>query len=181
MMRTEVAATLLLSALLLTSLAVPARCAKLAIILLDGFRWDYAERMSPRELPNLRRFMSEGVRAEYVQPVFPASSFPSWTTIVSGTTMATFLSNVSSFQDAIWQTKLMHFLLLLLLVSEQACTRTSMGSSPTRCTTAPATSASTCTTSARTATRPRTRPGGAGTCPCGSRPPGKVSLAQLLM
>ncbi len=28
--------------------------------------------------------MREGVRAEYVQPVFPSNSFPSWTSIATG-------------------------------------------------------------------------------------------------
>ena len=52
--------------------------------MLDGFRWDYAERLPAEETPNFERFKSGGVHAEYVQPIFPANSFPSWTTIVTG-------------------------------------------------------------------------------------------------
>ncbi len=59
---------------------------QLAVILLDGFRWDYATREPPSSLPNLWRLMNEGARAEYVQPVYPAVSFPSWTTILTGMT-----------------------------------------------------------------------------------------------
>jgi predicted AlkP superfamily pyrophosphatase or phosphodiesterase len=40
--------------------------------------------MTDEEIPNLKRFISEGVSAEYVQPIFPSMSFPSWTTIVTG-------------------------------------------------------------------------------------------------
>ena len=56
----------------------------LVIIMLDGFRWDYAERQPPGQTPNFDRFKTDGVRAEYVEPIFPANSFPSWTTIVTG-------------------------------------------------------------------------------------------------
>ncbi len=74
-------------ALVLSSLVALATSAdqKLVIILLDGFRWDYADRMGRQEVPNFRRLIAEsGVRAEYVQPIYPSNSFPSWTTITSG-------------------------------------------------------------------------------------------------
>ncbi len=57
------------------------------LVVLDGFRWDYAERelaVNEESLPAFARFKSEGVRAEYVQPIFPSVSFPSWTTIATG-------------------------------------------------------------------------------------------------
>ena len=63
-----------------------ASASKLAIILLDGFRCDYISRRSsaPSALPALSGLAAAGARAEYVQPIFPSSSFPSWTTIVTG-------------------------------------------------------------------------------------------------
>ena len=57
---------------------------KLAVIMLDGFRWDYADRFDTQDIPAMTKLMEEGVRAEYVQPIFPSMSFPSWTTIVTG-------------------------------------------------------------------------------------------------
>ena len=57
---------------------------KTIIIMLDGFRWDYTVRLTEQELPNFKHFESTGVRAEYVESVFPSLSWPSWTTIVTG-------------------------------------------------------------------------------------------------
>ncbi len=54
---------------------------KLIIILLDGFRHDYAFRNCT---PTLTKLISEGVSAKYVQPIFPSTSWPSYTTIVTG-------------------------------------------------------------------------------------------------
>ncbi len=50
----------------------------------SNFRWDYVDRMSEEEVPNLKGFLSGGARAEYVQTIFPSMSWPSWTTIVTG-------------------------------------------------------------------------------------------------
>ena len=52
--------------------------------MLDGFRADYATREDPSTVPTFTRFEREGVRAQYVQPIYPALSMPSWTTIVTG-------------------------------------------------------------------------------------------------
>ena len=57
---------------------------KLVLIMLDGFRWDYVDRLPDEQVPNFRAFLSGGTRAEYVQPIFPSVSFPSWTTIATG-------------------------------------------------------------------------------------------------
>ena len=54
--------------------------------MLDGFRADYAKREDPSLVPTFTRFEREGVTARYVQPIYPALSFPSWTTIVTGYT-----------------------------------------------------------------------------------------------
>ena len=57
---------------------------KLAIILLDGFRHDYVDLFDKGELPNFHKIISEGVRAKYVQTIFPSLSKPSWATIATG-------------------------------------------------------------------------------------------------
>ena len=138
-----------------------ALCARLAVILLDGFRWDYADRMAAEEIPNLKWFVSGGVRAEYVQPIFPSSSFPSWTTIVTGKDFLMFKQHT-------------HKKKISTLYSSKACTRASTASCPTTCTTARGTGAFTCSTSTRRRTRPGTQPGGPDTCLSGSQPPRKV-------
>ena len=57
---------------------------KLVVILLDGFRFDYVEHFGNGVFPNLEKFISQGVKADYVQTIFPSKSYPSWTTIVTG-------------------------------------------------------------------------------------------------
>ena len=38
-------------------------CEKLAVIMLDGFRWDYLDiNVAEEEVPNFRRFLDQGVR-----------------------------------------------------------------------------------------------------------------------
>jgi predicted AlkP superfamily pyrophosphatase or phosphodiesterase len=48
----------------------------------DGTRWDYPDRS---ELPALERVAREGVRAERMVPVFPASTFPNHVSLATGT------------------------------------------------------------------------------------------------
>jgi len=60
---------------------------KLLVIVLAGFRWDYFKIYKERtgkELEGFKRFMSEGVRTEYLESVFPAESFPALQTIQTG-------------------------------------------------------------------------------------------------
>ena len=73
-----------LSLLLLATFLSLASSDKLVLILLDGFRWDYVDRLDEGEIPNFKDFIATGSRAEYVQPIFPSESYPSWTTIVTG-------------------------------------------------------------------------------------------------
>ncbi len=41
--------------------------------------------MDQKPAPNLNdRILAKGVRAEYVQPMFPSVSVPSWTTVITG-------------------------------------------------------------------------------------------------
>lgn len=56
---------------------------KLIVIMLDGFGWNYFQQPGLLH-PGYERFKKEGVVAEYVQPIFPSSSFESWTTISTG-------------------------------------------------------------------------------------------------
>lgn len=53
----------------------------LLLISIDGFRWDYLDRV---ELPALRRLASEGLRADSLQHVFPTKTFATHYAIVTG-------------------------------------------------------------------------------------------------
>lgn len=74
------------SSLLLVLLpALAAVCeGKLAIVLLDGFKWDYVDQLDEAQIPTLKGLIAGGLRTEYTQPIFPSVSFPCWTTIVTG-------------------------------------------------------------------------------------------------
>jgi hypothetical protein len=63
---------------------------KVILILADGVRWDY---VNQDNLPGFDRLLKRGVKAEYVQPIFPAYSYPNWYTIVTG--------NLSRLQSAV--------------------------------------------------------------------------------
>jgi predicted AlkP superfamily pyrophosphatase or phosphodiesterase len=71
------------------ALAVPAVRAQqtgdlqptIILISFDGWRWDYHTRIP---VPNLRRLMARGVRAEGLIPSFPSKTFPNHYTIVTG-------------------------------------------------------------------------------------------------
>ncbi|CAL8110121.1 unnamed protein product [Orchesella dallaii] len=66
------------------SVPIPERHSpKLLILLVDGFRWDYFERQK-HQLPGFRQLISNGIQVEYVEPIFPSLSFPSWNTLVTG-------------------------------------------------------------------------------------------------
>ncbi|XP_042889441.1 glycerophosphocholine cholinephosphodiesterase ENPP6-like [Penaeus japonicus] len=55
------------------------------LLLLDGFRWDYLDiHKSDDGFPGFDKFAEDGVRARYLNPVFPTNSFPNWRTIVTG-------------------------------------------------------------------------------------------------
>ena len=48
---------------------------------MDGFRWDYPERL---ETPNLDYIARRGVRAEYIKPAFPSKTFPNHYSMATG-------------------------------------------------------------------------------------------------
>jgi len=54
---------------------------KVILILVDGVRYDYVRDPS---LKGFQRMARKGVKAEYVQPIFPSNSYPNWYTIVTG-------------------------------------------------------------------------------------------------
>ena len=54
---------------------------KVILILADGVRYDYVK---DKSLVGFNRMAKNGVRAEYVQPIFPSNSYPNWYTIVTG-------------------------------------------------------------------------------------------------
>ena len=52
-----------------------------------SFRSDYLKLYRQRtrsDLEGFNNFMSQGVRTEYLESVFPAESFPAWQTIQTG-------------------------------------------------------------------------------------------------
>jgi predicted AlkP superfamily pyrophosphatase or phosphodiesterase len=51
------------------------------LVSFDGWRWDYGTKAP---VPNLRRLMERGVRAENLIPSFPTTTFPNHYTIVTG-------------------------------------------------------------------------------------------------
>jgi hypothetical protein len=54
---------------------------KVILILVDGVRYDYVKDPA---LKGFQRMARKGVKAEYVQPIFPSNSYPNWYTIVTG-------------------------------------------------------------------------------------------------
>ncbi len=72
-----------------TSIAAPSSEAntktdqKLIVVIIDGCRWDYFSRDEPNH-HGFQKFKTQGVVAKYVQPIYPSSSFESWTTINTG-------------------------------------------------------------------------------------------------
>ena len=61
----------------------PEHLAKPSLLLVsfDGFRADYLDRLT---LPNFRRVIARGVRAQALRPVFPAITFPNHYSLVTG-------------------------------------------------------------------------------------------------
>jgi predicted AlkP superfamily pyrophosphatase or phosphodiesterase len=53
----------------------------LILVSLDGFRWDYLDRVPT---PNLRGLIARGVRAQGLIPSYPSKTFPNHYTIVTG-------------------------------------------------------------------------------------------------
>lgn len=66
---------------------------KVILILADGVRYDYVK---DKSLTGFSRMAKNGVKAEYVQPIFPSNSYPNWYTIVTGKFYLTQLNNNNS-------------------------------------------------------------------------------------
>ncbi|XP_061166536.1 glycerophosphocholine cholinephosphodiesterase ENPP6-like [Saccostrea echinata] len=56
---------------------------RLLVILLDGFRWDYLEQ-DGQMLPGFNSIFKQGVKAEYMVPVYPTLSYPNYYSIMTG-------------------------------------------------------------------------------------------------
>ncbi len=56
---------------------------KVVVIMIDGFRYDYATR-DAENTPTFGKLAAEGAKADYVQTIFPSVSMPGWTTIATG-------------------------------------------------------------------------------------------------
>ena len=48
------------------------------------FRYDYVDIQSAEVLPGFSKLLKNGVRAEYVNPMYPSISYPTWTTLSTG-------------------------------------------------------------------------------------------------
>lgn len=59
----------------------PTDTEKVLLVLVDGVRWDY---LNDSSYAGFKRIADNGVKAEYVTPVFPSNSYPNWYTIVTG-------------------------------------------------------------------------------------------------
>ena len=83
-MKLLMVSTCLISVTQTAAVPRPKASKQTVVIMLDGFRADYASRADPDDVPTFARFAREGVKADYVQPIYPSISMPSWTTIVTG-------------------------------------------------------------------------------------------------
>ncbi|RWS00165.1 ectonucleotide pyrophosphatase/phosphodiesterase family member 6-like isoform X1, partial [Dinothrombium tinctorium] len=79
---------------------------KLLIILIDGMRYDYPERDT--QLKAFQRLAREGVKAEYLEPIYPANSYPNWYTILTGL----YAENHAMIDNYIYEPQLNDFFLM---------------------------------------------------------------------
>ncbi|XP_023932617.1 ectonucleotide pyrophosphatase/phosphodiesterase family member 6-like isoform X1 [Lingula anatina] len=63
------------------SLRVTLSANKLLLLLVDGMRWDYADR---ENLPAFKQIETQGARATKMRPNFPSSSYPNYYSIMTG-------------------------------------------------------------------------------------------------
>lgn len=56
---------------------------KLLVLLCDGFRWDYLD-SNGKDLKGFKRLLNEGVKADYLEPVFPSLSYPNYYSLMTG-------------------------------------------------------------------------------------------------
>jgi len=57
---------------------------KLLLLLIDGFRWDYFDKIPSDQLPGFTRLRQNGVAVEAFVPAFPSLSFVNYYTIMTG-------------------------------------------------------------------------------------------------
>ena len=48
------------------------------------FRYDYVDDLEASKLPGFTELISNGVKAKWVNPLYPTVSYPSWTTLSTG-------------------------------------------------------------------------------------------------
>ncbi|KAB7502615.1 Ectonucleotide pyrophosphatase/phosphodiesterase family member 6 [Armadillidium nasatum] len=53
-------------------------------ILWFRFRYDYVDDQPKENIPGFTKLLEEGVRAEYMSPIYPSISYPDWTSLVTG-------------------------------------------------------------------------------------------------
>jgi ectonucleotide pyrophosphatase/phosphodiesterase family protein 5 len=57
---------------------------KLILISVDGFRFDYIQKVSRENIPNFHYFVDHGATVKYVKNVFPSLTYPNHMSIISG-------------------------------------------------------------------------------------------------
>ncbi|MGH9350104.1 MAG: ectonucleotide pyrophosphatase/phosphodiesterase [Vicinamibacterales bacterium] len=80
-MKRRLAALSAIAALAVALSAAEAPWPTVILVSFDGWRWDYHTKAP---VPNLRRLMAQGVRAEGLIPSFPSKTFPNHYTLVTG-------------------------------------------------------------------------------------------------
>ena len=90
---------------------------KLLVVMLDGCRWDYVEREDKKTLPGFAMLHKEGVRAEYVRPVFPAVSYTNWASLSTGDSLvlSPFFRSFSLFSPSFFLVSVGFFPLCFIL------------------------------------------------------------------
>ncbi|WP_235577034.1 ectonucleotide pyrophosphatase/phosphodiesterase [Pseudoalteromonas sp. R3] len=75
--------TVFSAAFILPVKAAPVQASEQSVVIfsLDGFRWDYIEKHNAK---NLALLAAQGVRAEYLEPVYPTKTFPNHLSIITG-------------------------------------------------------------------------------------------------
>jgi ectonucleotide pyrophosphatase/phosphodiesterase family protein 6 len=57
---------------------------KLLVLMIDGFKWDYFDNLR-LDLPGFKQLFNEGVKSEYLEPVFPSLSYTNYYSLMTGT------------------------------------------------------------------------------------------------
>ncbi|GBM70215.1 hypothetical protein AVEN_60141-1 [Araneus ventricosus] len=57
---------------------------KLIVVLIDGFRWNYLDDPQFKNLKGFPSIIKNGVKAEYLEPVYPSLTYPNMNSFATG-------------------------------------------------------------------------------------------------